>query len=271
MTRNATVYNSLAVTPAMKGGDFSGLTKQIRNPFAGGVPFSNNQIPAESHQSCLEVFPALHTGGELARKLLSQQVTAPNNTWEGTLRVDHQITDAQRIYGRYVTAHQPRTVLAERSPLFPGTDEITQHNIGLNYTWTISPTNPFDRFRRNVSHQRDLLQSRIGVQNDDEKAGIQGFPTTGREAWIGAPDLSFANNYTGLSFPGGYGVPGTIYGNTYNAKVALNRIQGNHTLGFGFEYGDWRALAQHGSAAARGSFSFNNLYTNDGFADYFSV
>ena len=268
VTRNASVYNSLAVTPAMKNGDFGALSKQIRNPFAGGVPFPANRIPANLLNPASKYFLPYILEANSPGNFYRGNVTAPNNTWEGTLRIDHQITDAQRIYGRYVTARQPRTVLGGTSPLYPGTDEIVQHNLGLNYSWTLSPRTLLiasgGTFRTNETYSNPA----IGVQNDDEKAGIQGFPTTGREAWIGPPDLTFGNGYTGLSFPGGYGVPGTIYGNTYNAKVALNRIQGNHTLGFGFEYGDWRALAQHGSAAPRGSFSFNNLYSNDGFADY---
>ncbi len=36
----------------------------------------------------------------------------------------------------------------------------------------------------------------------------------------------------------------------------------------GFEYGDWHTYGRHGSQCPRGQFYFNNLYTNDGFADY---
>src|SRR5204863_9675137 len=81
-------------------------------------------------------------------------------------------------------------------------------------------------------------------------------------------DLSFASGYVGVSFPGGWGVPGALWGNVYNGKVGVNHIRGAHTLAAGLEYGDWHTFGRHGSAAPRGSFGFGNLYTNVGFADY---
>jgi hypothetical protein len=108
----------------------------------------------------------------------------------------------------------------------------------------------------------------LGIQNDVLLAGIQGIPTEGREGLIGPPNLTFANGYTGVSFPGGFGVPGSLWGDTRNGKASVNVIRSTHTLAAGFEYADFHNFGAHGSDAARGAFNFTNLYANDGFADY---
>jgi hypothetical protein len=268
---NAKVYNSLAVTQAMKTGDFSALSKVIKNPFTGGTPFVGNKIPASMIDPASKYFLPLILEPNSADGFFRANASSSDNTWEGSMRVDHQITDSQRIYGLYVNIREPRTVLGYNPvPSITGSDEIKQQNIGLNYTWTISANTVLTASAGTLRTNETYANPNLGKQNDDQLAGIQGFPTTGREAWIGPPDITFTggNGYTGITFPGGYGVPGSIWGDSYNAKVGINRIAGNHTLAFGFEYGDWRALASHGSAAPRGAFNFGNLYTNDGFADY---
>jgi hypothetical protein len=268
---NARVYNSLAVTPAMKTGDFSALSKVIKNPFSGGSAFVGNKIPASMIDPASKYFLPLFLESNSPDGFFRANASSSDNTWEGTLRIDHQITDSQRIYGRYVNIREPRTVLGYNPvPSITGSDEIKQQNIGLNYTWTMSSNTVLTASAGTLRTNETYANPNLGKKNDDQLAGIQGFPTAGREAWVGPPDISFnsGNGYTGISFPGGYGVPGSIWGNSYNAKVGVNRIAGNHTLAFGFEYGDWRALASHGSAAPRGSFNFGNLYSNDGFADY---
>ncbi|HEY3457390.1 MAG TPA: carboxypeptidase regulatory-like domain-containing protein [Bryobacteraceae bacterium] len=268
---NARVYNSLAVTPAMKTGDFSAFSKVIKNPFNNGAAFPGNKIPASMIDPASKYFLPLFLEPNSPDGFFRANASSSDNTWEGTLRIDHQITDAQRIYGRYVNVREPRTVLGYNPvPSITGSDEIKQQNIGLNYTWTMSANTVITASAGTLRTNETYANQNLGKQNDVQLAGIQGFPTAGREAWIGPPDITFngGNGYTGISFPGGYGVPGSIWGNSYNAKVGVNRIAGNHTMAFGFEYGDWRALASHGSAAPRGVFNFGNLYSNDGFADY---
>jgi hypothetical protein len=268
-TRNATVYNSLAVTPAMETGNFGSLKKTIVNPFANNAPFPNNQIPASLINPASKYFLPYILQPNSPDGYFRANASALNNTWEGDARVDHQINPSQRIYGRFVTVRQPQTVLGYNpSSSITGNDEVTQNSIGLNYTWTISPQTLLIASAGTMRTRNAYSNPNLGKKNDDELAGIQGFPTAGREAWIGPPDISFGSGYTGVSFPGGWGVPGALWGNVYNGKVGINQILGSHTLAGGFEYGDWHTYGEHGSQAPRGQFYFNNLYTNDGFADY---
>jgi hypothetical protein len=273
--RNARLYNSLAVTPAMKRGDFSALSKQILNPFdidpvtGAKRPFPGNRIPDNLISNASKTFLPLILEPNSPDGFYKDNVSAKNDTYEGTLRVDHMISPSQRIYGRYVTVRQPQDQLGYKpDPAITGYSEVKQHNIGVNYTWTASPSTLLSAsagtMRTNSSYSNPFL----GKQNDVELAGIQGIPTAGREAWIGPPDISFGSGYTGVGFPGGWGVPGALWGNVYNAKTSVSHIRARHTLGAGVEYGDWHTFGEHGSAAGRGTFGFGNLYTNDGFADY---
>ena len=196
-------------------------------------------------------------------------VSAKNDTYEGTLRIDHLISSSHRIYGRYVTVRQPKDELGYvPDPAITGYSEVKQHNLGLNYTWTISPNTLLSASGGTMRTKSAYGSPYLGNVNYSEQAGIQGLPTKGREAWIGPPDLSFASGYTGVSFPGGWGVPGALWGESYNAKTSLSHLRGSHTFNVGFEYGDWHTFGEHGSAAGRGTFSFSNLYSGDGFADY---
>ena len=61
--------------------------------------------------------------------------------------------------------------------------------MGVNYTYSITPTTLFTlgaNYLRNV----DSFETPVaGKENLAEKAGIQGFPTKGREEWIGLPTV----------------------------------------------------------------------------------
>src|SRR5258708_3486187 len=232
--RNARIYNSLGVTPAMKAGDFGALSKTIIDPITK-APFPGNRIPADRISPASKYFLPLILEPNSADGFYKNTVSAKNDTHEGTLRVDHMITPNQRVYGRWVTVRQPQDQLGYRpDPAITGFSEVKQDNLGFNYSWTISPTTLFTAaagvMRTNSSYNNPSL----GKQNDVQLAGIQGIPTKGREAWVGPPDISFANGYTGVSFPGGWGVPGYLKGDVRNGKVSLSSVRGRHTLSGGF-------------------------------------
>jgi hypothetical protein len=260
MIRNARIYNSFAVTPAMKTGDFSALSKTIVDPFNGKTPFPGNRIPADRFSRASKAFLPLILEANSPDGFYRNNVSAKDNTHEGTIRIDHLLTPSQRIYGRYVTVRQPQDQLGYRpDPAITGYSEVKQDNIGLNYAWTISPNTLLTATGGVMRTKSSYGNPALGKQNDSEMAGIQGIPTKGREAWIGPPDISFGSGYTGVSFPGGWGVPGALFGDVRNGKVSASHIRGAHSFDTGFEYGDWHTFGEHGSAAGRGSFSFGNL------------
>lgn len=269
ITRNAQVFNVTAPTAAMESGDFSASPTTIIDPTTGN-PFPGNIIPANRINPASAYFLPWLTEANSGNTYRADPV-AVHKTWETTVRVDHQLTDSQRIYGHYVNLRSPKDELVspfgDVNPAHPGKSEIKQHSFAANYTWTISNSTLLSITGGFFKGRQDYTNSALGKQNDSQLAGIQGIPSTGRQAWIGPPDIAIGG-YNGLSFPGGWGVPGHLWGSQYNGKVALNHVHGPHILSAGLEYGDTHAYGAHGSEAGHGRFGFFSTLTGDNFADY---
>ena len=265
--RNAVLKNESGVPTAFLSGDFSSLATPIIDPTTGS-PFPGNIIPDDRITGASKYFlPLFVTPNSPGNRYIFAS-SAPDKTWEYLTRIDHQITDRQRIYGRYEYLRQPTIQIgysADPSTFAPNT--LHQHNFGANYTWTISNNTLFTATAGFLKTRDDYSNPALGKQNDSELAGIQGIPTAGREEWIGPPDIN-VNGYEGISFAGGWGVPGAQWNSQYNGKASLSHIHRAHIISTGVEYGDRHAFGGHGSASARGTFGFNGQYTGNGFADY---
>jgi Carboxypeptidase regulatory-like domain/TonB dependent receptor len=262
---NAQIWNTQAVTPAMEQGDFSALGKNIVDP-SNNTPFPGNVIPKSQFSSASSYFLPKLLVANSPGGLFRANTGTINDTWEGTGRVDHQITGRQRIYGRYVTVRQPSTLLGY-APTAVTNDQVTQHNIAVNYTWTVSSNSVLTLGGGMLRTRESYTNDDLGKNNDAISAGIQGFPTAGRERWIGPPNLNFGSGYQGISYAG-WGVPGALYGGVYNGKADFHHYRRGHTMSAGIEYADVQTYGDHGSGNVRGTFNFANLYTGDGFADY---
>jgi len=135
---NAQVFNQQAVTPAMEKGDFSALQHPITDPLNNNAPFAGNLIPASRINSASTYFLPMLMVANSPGGLFKANAGTTNDTWEGTGRIDHQITAAQRIYGRYVAVREPNTLLGYE-PSAVTNDLVAQQNVGVNYTWMMGP------------------------------------------------------------------------------------------------------------------------------------
>jgi hypothetical protein len=127
-------------TPAERAGNFSALTKQIIDPLSG-VQFPNNAIPASRFD--LTAVNVLNKYIPLANQPnngLQGQVPSPYNTDEYMMKVDHMISESQRLTVSYFTS-------AGNNAISPGGNMVwsvqsytwRQQNANINYTWTLSP------------------------------------------------------------------------------------------------------------------------------------
>lgn len=261
--RGQSIYNSPTVNPAMLNGDFSSLPRQVKDPTTGEA-FPGNVIPASRISSASKFFfPYVLLPNSPGDRFRANAATK-NDTWEGTGRIDHQITDNQRIYGRWV--------VVDNTSASPGyTPEIVsdtttrQHSVGVNYTYALRPNMLLNASVGYLNSDNRFGSPITGIDNLVEQAGIRGIPTAGREDFVGLPNVGITG-YTGFNAP--WGVPGRLWSNVKNAKAGLNVIHGFHTLNFGYEFQDRAVFGRHGSHSPRGSFDFNAQYTGDGFADY---
>ena len=169
---NAQIWNTQAVTPAMEKGDFSALSKTIIDPLYEYAIHGQHHSAVQIHCRVV-VFPAQAAGGELAGRALQANTGTVNDTWEGTLRIDHQITATQRIYGRYVTVREPSTQLGY-SPDAVTNDLVTQHNLGVNYTWTLSGNSVLTFVGGMLRTREEYTNDALGKTNDATSGGHPG-------------------------------------------------------------------------------------------------
>ncbi|HET8549343.1 MAG TPA: TonB-dependent receptor [Bryobacteraceae bacterium] len=261
--RGASIYNSVVPSAAMKRGDFSALSTPIRDPQTG-QPFRGNVIPADRISSASQFFLPYVLEPNSPDGRFRALAATKNDTWEGTARIDHQITNNQRIYGRWVVVDN----LAQSpgySPQIVSDNTTRQHNVGLNYTNMISPSLLLTATAGYLRSDNRFTWPLAGIENLTQQAGIRGIRTEGREEFVGLPNVGITG-YTGFSAP--WGVPGRLWSTVRNAKISLNNVRSAHTLSFGYEFDDRAVYGRHGSHSPRGSFDFNGQFTGNGFADY---
>ncbi|PYV07595.1 MAG: hypothetical protein DMG07_28130, partial [Acidobacteria bacterium] len=142
---------------------------------------------------------------------------------------------------------------------------MLQHNTALTYDWNITPRALLTVSGGYLRSMSIFNSPVVGNDNLTANAGIQGFPTAGREKAIGLPTVSFTG-YAGFAAP--WGNPGRLALWAMNYKANMSYVRGAHSLSFGYHYQDGRSVTSHASCCSRGVFGFNGQYTNDGFADY---
>ena len=262
-TRSEDLYNSVVVQEPMLSGDFSAASHAILDPRTG-QPFPNNVIPGDRISSASTFFfPYLLTPNSPDGRF---RAVAPvtDDTYQYTARVDHQLTSNQRVYGRWVM-NKNTNDSPGYSPEVRSANETTQHNIGFNYTNTLTSNMLLTVTAGYLKSDNRFTSPVVGNENLAELAGIRGIGTAGREDFIGLPNVGISG-YTG--FNTAFGVNGRLWSDVTNAKASLNWLRGAHSISTGYEFNDRSVFGRHGSHSPRGSFDFNGQYTGDGFADF---
>ncbi len=261
--RQDQIFDSTVPSSAMLQGDFSSLTKPIIDPTTG-QPFADNQIPADRIDSSAKFFfPYLLQANASDGRFHANAPTSTDTT-SGTARLDHVLTNKQHIYGRWVRYDSPQLFYGYGPGLYE-TNKTVQNSYGLNYVYTITANT---LFTIDVGYQKSnntFISPQVGKTNYTDEAGIQGFPTAGRETAVGLPDVGISG-YTG--FGDLWGVNGHLWSHSWNGKSSVNLVRGKHLIDLGIQYDNRSVYGNHASFAASGSFSFNGQYTGDGFADY---
>jgi Carboxypeptidase regulatory-like domain/TonB-dependent Receptor Plug Domain len=261
--RRETLYNSVVVLPAMLQGDFSSLSTAIRDPETG-QPFAGNIIPSNRISNASRYFfpNLLQANSSDGRFRAVAPVT--DDTYQYTGRVDHQITNKQRIYGRWVM-NKNTNDSPGYSPDVRSDNETTQHNIGVTYTNAVKNNLLLTVTGGYLKSDNRFTSPVVGATNMALEAGIQGIGTAGREDFIGLPNVAITG-YTG--FNTAFGVNGRLWSDVLNTKASLTWLRGPHSFSTGYEYNDRSVFGRHGSHSPRGSFDFNGQYTGNGFADF---
>ena len=126
-------------TTAQRQGDFSSLGRSLRDPMGG--QFTDNQIPASrlhpASQRFLEAFVPLPNRPDGLLTTASQETFDEDQI---IAKVDHQFSDANRMYGRLMYNFNDRGEATGNLPGFLAAIEYTNWTVVFNDTHVFSPT-----------------------------------------------------------------------------------------------------------------------------------
>ena len=246
-------------TLAMRNGDFSGLPT-IYNPFTNPrTPFMNNMIPTsmfnQTAKALLPFWALPNTSG--AGGNYDANGPTGSSQYEYVARIDHIISDKQRLFGRYsywngnTESYNPFFNTTGTSATIYHTHQVTAGD-----TYTFSPTLVGD-FR--ASYMRtvySLLPASTG-KADLAQYG-PAWSTLASQVTYQENPVPAVSGYYGF---GNMDTHNLAIGNQYILAGSITKIMGHHTLKMG---GEARRsefyFAQLTNAS--GSFAFNNGFTS---------
>jgi hypothetical protein len=264
-------------TPAMKNGDFSSLLAlgpqyQIYNPYTRRLvngqfvsdPFPGNIIPAQLFnpvgKAILDMYyptPTSPGNPDGQNNLLIPTLAETTKYYNATIRIDQNIGDRQRLYGRYSTYRRDSDYNNYFGNAATGSFfQFFSHNGVVDDTIIVSPTLVLDvryGYNRFIRAQDGNPQANgfdlttlglPGSYNDLIPTSIRRFPRI---------DLS---GYIGTGFSGEYRPV-----DTHSLTVSGTKTVGGHSLRSGFDFRSYRENDIFTSNDQTGRFIFDATYT----------
>jgi hypothetical protein len=255
-------------TVAERTGDFSQLTKSLKNPLNGGAPFPGNAIPASMLDpiaaKLINLYPSPQNGNLSANYVYGGPSDEDDARWD--VRSDYTVREKDSLYVRL--SHYGVTIpgiLNLPPPAFGANafdENITGWNNGLGWNHIFSGSlvaitrvswayNQFGRVNPAVAGS-DNLNAKYGIPGGDNSipGGMSQFGMTGyTQLGIGAnnPTIRDSQSRQAMSdLNWSHGAHDLKFG------VNVIRIQ-NNIVNDNFTIGNW---------------AFNGQYTGDGMADF---
>ena len=248
------------------------LSGQIYNPFstrqigtsASGTPiYIRDPIPGNNLSGLIDpVAKAMlgywpnPTNGLLANNFAAS-ASAPTTSNEFTVRIDHNVTDLARLYGRFSIKHEEKQVSAPlygaNNPAGPGqVNPDNRYDVALGYSQVFSPT---------LTGSANFGYARWVEGNNVQSAGFKpsslGLPATLDPNSAQFPVVGVTGE-SGLGPQSGAG-QGVFPNNVGSFSVDLTKTHGNHTFSAGY----MGVLSQElGGRIAPTIFNFDSGFTS---------
>ncbi len=262
------IYNPVPVSvtstcPITEGSTVipAGSTVQIRNPIAGNN-LSSMITPVA--QNLLQYFPKATGTGVFNNFYAVAGVPIDYN--ELAIRIDHNITDTARIFGRFTQKWETQTSVGNlygaSDPGGPGqVSPNNRYSFALGYSQVFSPTLTGSV---NVGFQRWVSAS-IG-EGDGFKPSTLGLPSELDTITPRFPAINFSaetnpllGQLTSSYLPLGASSQGSTPDQIGSLSADLTKVFGTHTLSFGY-MGGFRQINSAG--VGQPSFSFTQGFTS---------
>jgi hypothetical protein len=265
-------------TDAMKQGNFSQLlglnsSYQIYNPFtrravAGGRfqqdPFPGNVIPSSLFNPIAKkvldtYYPSPLTAGnpDGTNNYLRPELVERANYFTHSLRVDHNINDKQRLFGRINYYDRNSDYNNYFNNLVTGEYfTFASRAATLDHVWTLTPTTVinmrygYNRFIRATNSNPD--------QRGFDLTSL-GFPASYANQI--SPDLRRFPRFDIAGYQGTASGGETRPNDTHSFNATLQKVQGKHSWKTGLEFRAYRETSQQFSNLQTGQFVFDTAYT----------
>jgi hypothetical protein len=258
-----TSRSALVPTAAMRNGDFSAITRQLRDPFSG-QPYPNNQIPtsqfsAPSVRILNEYLPLPNAaGGDNPMRLTFEQPTE-NDDHQYLGRVDHTFSNQHRAYGRV-------WVSRASTPAYLASGNILTSAFGRTWQNTVISAN--DTFILSPKVLNNLVVTFNRTNNDNFQIYPPDYPSIGINVHNDETPQWFFNvtGYFGINS----GDTNTFTRDEIQIVDTVRWTTGRHELAAGVDYSYGKGDIVN-NFRANGRFTFSNAapFTGDALADFF--
>ncbi len=259
---NGGVVITVVPTLAQRQGDFSALSKAIKDPTTGQA-FLNNVIPQSrlnpislNIQNAFVPLPNFSSGNN--NFFAAAPITT--NLDQGAGRVDYRLSSSDTLYGRWFESMEfDLTPFGQGMPGFSQGSTRAKHTGGFSETHVFSPA--------------WVLESRVGIDMTDQylsfgnntdptSLGLQ--PIKGVTLIAGLPKINISNYVNG-----GFGNSSRWHDNikTFTTSSTMTWVRSQHTMKFGVE-SVTSLLHPFNDQASRGTWSFTGLSTGNEYADF---
>lgn len=247
--RQGQTSRTLLPTEAIRNGDLSGVNPGTGQPFptvidpSTGQPFPGNRIPPNRIHPIASAILARTPLPNLANVAPGENNhvnvdSRRDDTDQFTIRVDHQINEKNRLFGRYILYDSEQFVPFTRNtiafnpqapPGFGSNYDDFSQNVGIGLTTVLRPTLTSD-FRigfNRIESTRNQVNADLGFL---DSLGISRIaPTLNR----GIPNMSIPG-FASLGDPDILPIFRTD--NTLYLSEGISWTRGKHTIQFGSEY-----------------------------------
>ncbi len=258
LRQNTSTFLNGAIVPSAleRTGDFSQSSVKPVNPVTGKA-YTNNQLTGLDPVA-MKVINSYIPTANLPGNKWQGYIPNPYNTNEFLAKVDHNISDSNRLSVSYFETSGQNTVRAGSANLPWSLQRFNwrQHNADINDTWTINShlvNQTWVTYTRNFGGRLNLPQT--SLSDLGSAAVIQGTPSL--------PQLT-VTGYFSLS----QAIAGPLTGtNFYSARDVMSYTHGRHAIRFGGEVSLDKDI-QQALLNNYGVFGFNGTATKNALADF---
>ncbi|HLX43099.1 MAG TPA: carboxypeptidase regulatory-like domain-containing protein [Bryobacteraceae bacterium] len=258
-------------TAAVRAGDLTNLPGGSAVDPTTGAPFPGNQIPKPQlnsvGQSLLNNYIPLPNFGNGVDTSGNYRVQAPTpaNINGYDIRIDHNISDKQQIYGRWSWKNVDTSGV---NGLLPTEQHVeTNRNLVLSHNYAIRP-NILNEIRFGSTFQSLTVDFPLSGAAAVQTLGLSGLNLGDVPGVNAFPTFNFSDS-TGFTAIG-RDKTGVTRSQTIQVTDNLSWVKGQHTVKFGVDFRRVRYtdLESFGGSDDFGDFTFNaGTFTGNAFAD----